>query len=134
MMKHASRGRVTRERATWAGWLGCLGLMALLATGLAVAPGTGTAVAAESKPPPQSVSPEVGKKLKPAQEALQKNDFDTGLQLAREALALATKPYDKEMSLRMIAFACGKKQDYLAYAATVEQLNELDTVPVEEKN
>ena len=34
----------------------------------------------------------------------------------------------------MIAFANGRKQDYLAYAQTLEQLNELDTVPVEEKN
>ena len=111
-----------------------LGLAMLLALAAASALGPETAVAAESKAPPQSVTPEVGKKLKPAQEALQKNDYDTGMALAKEALALAKKPYDKEMALRMIAFALGRKQDFLGYAQTLEQLNELDTVPVEEKN
>ena len=157
-MNDASGGRITRERAgdratarraygflarartaRCAGRprvsaLSGLGLAALLALAAVTAIDPAPAAAAEAKPPPQSVSPEVGKKLKPAQEALQKNDYDTGIQLAKEALELAKKPYDKEMALRMIAFAVGRKQDYLAYAQTLEQLNEVETVPVEEKN
>ncbi|HXQ32306.1 MAG TPA: hypothetical protein VN790_10120 [Steroidobacteraceae bacterium] len=98
------------------------------------------AASASLLPPPalaedkkQTVSPDVAKKLKPAQDALQKNDYDTGLALAREALAIATKPYDKEMSLRMIQFASGKKQDYVTYADTLEQLNQLETISADEK-
>jgi hypothetical protein len=151
-MNDASGGRVTRgrdhdravepcahglvaaaSRLRGRSWRG-LGLAALLALAAATAINPAPAAAAESKSQQQTVSTEVGKKLKPAQEALQKNDYDTGIQLAREALELAKKPYDKEMALRMIAFAVGRKQDYLAYAQTLEQLNELDTVPVEEKN
>jgi tetratricopeptide (TPR) repeat protein len=126
-VRAARRGSALRGRL-----LAGLGLAALLAFGTALGPVT--AMAADAKPPPQTVSPEVGKKLKPAQEALQKNDYDTGMQLAKEALEIAKKPYDKEMALRMIAFALGRKQDFLGYAQTLEQLNELDTVPVEEKN
>jgi lipopolysaccharide biosynthesis regulator YciM len=101
-------------------WLGAVGV-ALIAP---------PALAEDKK---QTVSADIAKKLKPAQEALQKNDFDTGMALAKEALAIATKPYDKEMSLRMIQFAAGKKQDYATYADTLEQLNQLDTVPAEDK-
>ena len=127
MMNDATGERVTRGRHRG------LYLAALLAASAAsMALGPASAAAAEAKAP--SVSPEVFKKLKPAQDAIQKNDYDTALQLAKEALELAKKSYDKESALRMIGFAYGKKQDYLAYAATIEQLNELDTVPVEEKN
>jgi tetratricopeptide (TPR) repeat protein len=94
-----------------------------------LAPG-GAARAEEKK---QALSPEVAKKLKPSQEAREKEDYDTALTLAREALAISTKPYDKEMSLRFIAAAAGKKQDFTTYAETLEQLNELDTVPADEK-
>jgi hypothetical protein len=91
------------------------------------------APAAHGEDKKQTVSADVAKKLKPAQEALQKNDFDTGMALAKEGLAVATKPYDKEMALRMMLFAAGKKQDFPTYAELLEQLNQLDTVPAEEK-
>ena len=128
MMNDATDRRVKgrRHRGLW-----LVALLAALAASSAFAPAI---AAAESKPPPQSVSPDVLKKLKPAQDAMQKNDFDTGLQLAKEALEVAKKPYDKESALRMIAYGSGRKQDYLGYAQALEQLNELDTVPVDEKN
>jgi tetratricopeptide (TPR) repeat protein len=104
--------------------------LSLTAVGsIAVAP---AAQAAEEKK--QTISADVAKKLKPAQDAIQKGDYDTGVTLAQEGLAIATKPYDKETALRMLGFAVGKKQDYAAYAEVLEQLNQLDTVPVEEKN
>ena len=110
-----------------------------VSTGLAVAVlGTaaallaaGAAGAAEKKP---QLTEEVAKKLRPAQEACSKNDWDTCMALAKEALAIATKPYDRETSLRFIAQSQAKKNDLPAYAETVEQLDELETVPVEEKN
>jgi tetratricopeptide (TPR) repeat protein len=91
-----------------------------------------TVVAAEAKK--QSVSAEVAKQLKPAQDAIQKGDFDAAIPLAKAGLAASKTSYDKETSLRMLGFALGKKQDFVGYAEVLEQLNELDTVPVEEKN
>lgn len=88
--------------------------------------------AAEEKK--QSVSAEVVKFLKPAQDAIQKNDFDTGMAKAREGLAIATKPYDRETALHLLGFAAAKKQDYVTYADTLEQLNAMDTVPADDKN
>jgi tetratricopeptide (TPR) repeat protein len=90
------------------------------------------ATAAEEKK--QNVSAEVAKFLKPAQDAIQKNDFDTGMAKAREGLAIATKPYDRETALNLLGYAAAKKQDYPTYADTLEQLNAMDTVAVEAKN
>jgi tetratricopeptide (TPR) repeat protein len=106
-----------------------LALALLSGAATVLAPG-GDARAEDKK---QALSPEVAKKLKPSQEAREKEDYDTSLTLAREALAISTKPYDKEMSLRFIAAAAGKKQDFTTYAETLEQLNLLDSVPADEK-
>lgn len=72
------------------------------------------------------VSSAVVKKLKPAQEAIQKGDYDAGIQLAKEALEVAETPYDKEVSLRTLMAGHGNKKDFAAYAATLEQLLELN--------
>ena len=111
----------------WSRWV-VVALCAVLVSGLA-APRSGRA---EDKKP-QTVSSEVVKKLKPAQDAVQKSDFDTAITLAREGLAISTKPYDKEMSLRILQFAAAKKQDYTIYAEATEQLNQLEALPAEEK-
>jgi tetratricopeptide (TPR) repeat protein len=105
-----------------------LGVLLFAAAAL-VAP---LASAADKDKKPQ-LSEDVAKKLRPAQEACTKSDWDTCLALAREGLAIATKVYDKELALRFMAQAQAKKEDYAGYATTVEQLNELDTVPADEK-
>jgi tetratricopeptide (TPR) repeat protein len=110
---------------------GATALALALFAGAATVLAPGGAARAEDKK--QALSPEVAKKLKPSQEAREKEDYDTSLTLAREALAISTKPYDKEMSLRFIAAAAGKKQDFTTYAETLEQLNLLDSVPADEK-
>ena len=92
-------------------------LSAALSVALLSVTGVGlvsTAVAAEQKK--QSVSPEVAKQLKPAQDAIQKGDFDTAIPLAQAGLAASKTSYDKETSLRMLGFALGKKQDFVGYA------------------
>jgi tetratricopeptide (TPR) repeat protein len=106
-----------------------LALALLCGTAAVLAPAGG----ARAEDKKQALSPEVAKKLKPSQEAREKEDYDTSLTLAREALAISTKPYDKEMSLRFIAAAAGKKQDFTTYAETLEQINLLDTVSADEK-
>jgi tetratricopeptide (TPR) repeat protein len=100
----------------------------VLAAGLALA--APPAAAAEKKP---QLSDEVIKKLKPAQDACQKNDWDTCVSLAREGLAVAKTPYEKQQSLQFVVFGLGKKGDFPAYADAVEQLNELDIVPADDK-
>jgi tetratricopeptide (TPR) repeat protein len=76
----------------------------------------------------------VAKQLKPAQEAIQKGDFDNGIALARLGLAAAKTPYDKETSLRILSFGAAKKQDYPLYAELTEQLLEVaPNMPDDEK-
>jgi hypothetical protein len=87
--------------------------------------------AADPKPP--TISPEVTKFLKPAQDAIQKKDFETGIAKAREGLAVATKPYDREVALKLLGAAGGGKGDYDIYAEAWEQLVTMDTVPADEK-
>jgi len=89
-----------------------------------------TAHAADKQP---TVSAEVVKFLKPAQDAMQKGDYDLAISKANEGLAIAKKPYDKETALRLIGFSAGKKQDYAAYADVLEQLNAIETVTEEER-
>lgn len=82
----------------------------------------GAVHAAEKEKKPPKVSSAVVKKLKPAQEAIQKGDFDTGIQLSKEALEVSETPYDKEVSLRTLMAGHGNKKDFAAYAAAAEQL------------
>jgi hypothetical protein len=77
---------------------------------------------AQKKEKPPQLSPEVFKALKPAQEALQKSEFDAALPLAQQGLAASKTPYDQEMSLRLLMAAHGGKKDFAGYASTVEQL------------
>jgi len=100
--------------------------------GLALCLGTLSAQAADDKKPP-TVSAEVAKILKPAQDAAQKGDFDGSFTLAQQALGIAKKPYDIEVSLRIALYAAGKKQDFPTYATLLEQLNTLDSISAEEK-
>ncbi len=90
-----------------------------------------SALAADAKPP--SVSPEVAKFLKPAQDAIGKKDFDVGIAKAREGLAVATKPYDREVALKLLGAAGGGKGDYDIYAEAWEQLVVMDGVAADEK-
>ncbi len=99
----------------------------LLGLGLA----SSSAWAADPKPP--TISPEVTKFLKPAQDAIQKKDFDTGIAKAREGLAIAKKPYDREVALKLLGAAGGGKGDYEIYAEAWEELVTLEGVPADEK-
>lgn len=83
-----------------------------------------TVHAADKEKKPPKVDAAVVKKLKPAQDAIQKGDFDTGIQLAKEALEVAKEPYDKEVSLRTLMAGLGNKKDFAGYAAALEQLLE----------
>jgi Tetratricopeptide repeat len=105
------------------------GLSLLLLAGVAGL--TATSAGAEEKKP--QLSSDVVAKLKPAQDALLKGDYDAGLALARDGLAIAKKPYDRETALRMILSALGNKKDFPNYAVALEQLNEIETVPAEDK-
>jgi len=67
---------------------------------------SGALAAKEEKP---SLTSEVAAKLKPSQDAIQKGEFDKGIQLASEALAISKKPYDREQSLQFLRFGYGKK-------------------------
>ncbi|MBS0374879.1 MAG: hypothetical protein JSR73_09865 [Proteobacteria bacterium] len=92
------------------------------------------AVAADKgKEKPPELSEDVRAKLKPAQDACGKEDWDGCIARANEALAVAKKPYDKEMSLRFIMQAEVKKQDFLGYAGTAELMNDVESVPADEK-
>jgi len=81
-------------------------IKAMLVGLMMVSVATSALAAKEEKP---SLSSEVAAKLKPAQDAIQKGDFEKGIQLASEALAIATKPYDKDQSLQFMRFGYGKK-------------------------
>jgi tetratricopeptide (TPR) repeat protein len=118
--------RLARFEAAAAAGLAVL----LLASAAALLMPAATAVAAEKKP---QLSDDVAKKLRPAQEAGNKGDFDSCIALGHEALAASTKPYDKETSLKIVAWCLGKKGDFPAYAEATEQLNEVETLPAEEK-
>ena len=107
-----------------------LGILLLASAAMLALPAATALAAAEKKP---SLSDEVAKKLRPAQEAGNKGDLDTCISLGREALAAATKPYDKETSLKIVAWCLGKKGDFPAYAEATEQLNEIETLPPDEK-
>ncbi|HUO80887.1 MAG TPA: tetratricopeptide repeat protein [Steroidobacteraceae bacterium] len=89
------------------------------------------AVAAAEKKP--TVSEEVRKKLGPAQEAGTKGDYDTCIKGANEALATATKPYDKETSLTIMRWCLGKKGDFPGYADATEKLLDVETFQGEER-
>lgn len=102
--------------------------VAMLTVGTVAA---GTATAAEEKKP--QISAEVAKFLKPSQDAIQKKDFDTGVAQARAGLAIATKPYDREIALKLLGQAAGGKGDFLVYAEAWEQLVAMETVPADEK-
>jgi len=105
-----------------------IGASVLVSASFVAAP---AAFAAEEKKP--TVSEAVVKKLKPAQDAYQKGDYDTAVAGAKESLAISVKPYDKEMSLRILLGALAKKADFASYAEYLEQLIPLETIPPEER-
>jgi tetratricopeptide (TPR) repeat protein len=116
-------------KSRWGRPAGAVALAVAMALAGAVPfPGAPGALAAAKEEKP-TLSPEVQKKLKAAQDAMQKEDWDTMLALSTEALGISVKPYDKQQSLTMIRFADGKKKDFAAYADATEQLNALDIVP-----
>jgi hypothetical protein len=89
----------------------------------------------EEKKEQPKLSAEVIKSLKPAQEAVQKGDNDTGIQLATTALEVSKTPYDKEMSLRIMMAGYAGKKDFTGYAGAVEKLLELnpESITAEER-
>ena len=116
MANWQTRFAVAAGASALGAWLAVAGVGAVL-----VAPSLS---AKEKEPEKQTLTPEVAKKLKPAKDALDKEDYDTGIALAKEALALSSKPYDQQQSLNMIRFGYGRKKDFTSYAATQEQINE----------
>ncbi len=100
----------------------------------AVAP---AATAAEDKKGP-SLSAEVYKFAKPAQEALTKGDYETGYAQAKLALdtargAKAPKAYDILTSLNLLAAALQGKKDYVGLADALEQINATEGAPADQK-
>lgn len=95
------------------------------APGLELPSPVATAAAQEQAKGPK-LTPAVAKKLKPAQEAIQKGDFDAGIQLSKEGLAEAKTDADRDISLRLLMAAYGGKKDLNAYAETTEQLMQLN--------
>lgn len=124
-----------RARRVWLGapaaaWVALAG--AGIGVGVAL-PRSAVAAEEKKKEKEQSVSPEIGKKLKAAKEAIDKSDFDAGIALAREAVAASSKPYDLETSLRYLQFGASKKLDWDAYAEAAEQLLKFDTLTPDER-
>ncbi len=107
-----------------------LAVLLLASAAVLVVPASTAIAAAEKKP---ELAEEVRAKLKPAQDACAKEDWDGCLAHAKEALAVAKKSYDKEMSMRFMAQSQAKKQDYAAYSETIEQMQELETISADEK-
>jgi lipopolysaccharide biosynthesis regulator YciM len=101
--------------------------------GLTLALSSAPSFAKKDEPKKEEVSAKVAEKLKPAQAALQKDDFDTGIAQAKEGLALAEKPYDKIMSLNLMKYGYSKKKDYAALADAFEQLNAIESLPQEDR-
>lgn len=118
----------TMNRPSVASRFAAVGAALLVSASFLAAPAT--SVAEEKK---QSVSEAVVKKLKPAQDAYQKGDYDTAVAGAKDSLAISTKTYDKEMSLRILLGALAKKSDFASYAEYLEQLIPLETVSAEER-
>jgi len=77
----------------------------------------------KDKKPKQGVSAKVGKPLKAAQEALQKEQWDVALEKIREAQAIPERtPYDDFQINEFVAFATIKKGDYAAAATALESV------------
>ncbi len=91
------------------------------------------AQAAEKKKEQEQLSPKFAAKYKPAVDAFNKDDLDTSLGLAKDALALAEKPYDKITAMILMRSVYGKKKDYAAYADMLEQLDAMDTYSEEDR-
>jgi tetratricopeptide (TPR) repeat protein len=86
----------------------------------------------------QALSSEVFKFAKPAQEANNKGDFETGFTQAKLALEAARaakvpKAFDLQTSLGLLAQAAQGKKDYLALADALEQLNGIEGATAEQK-
>ncbi len=118
-------------RSLAAAVVGALWLAAGTVAGVATP--VGTASAQDKKPNPPRLSPAVLKHLRPAQEALQKSEFDAAATSAQAALAVAKEPYDREVSIRILMAAAGGKRDLVTYAQWAEQLLQFETVPAEER-
>lgn len=88
---------------------------------------------AKEKDDKQTLSPDVAAKLRPAQEAMKKEDWDAMLQLSQDALALAKKPYDEQQSLSFIRQAYAKKKDFQNWFDVAEKLNDNPLTTSEER-
>jgi TolA-binding protein len=107
---------------------------------------TGSALAATKEEKP-TLSAEVVAKLKPAQDAIKKGKVDKGIELAKEGLALAKKPYEKDQALQYLRFCYGKKlsaidknadadgynQTLKVFADVLEQMEALGTMNVDDR-
>ena len=72
-----------------------------------------SAFAADQKPPAQHVSSKLVAPLKAAQEAMQKQDWDTAIAKTLEAKAVPDQtPYDKYQIAEFLSFLYLKKEDY----------------------
>jgi hypothetical protein len=105
--------------------VGVAGLSAVLLAPLAAQ--------AQEKKPTQQVSAKVGKLLKPAQDAMAKNDFDTALAQTLQAKALPDlTEFDKYQIEEFLAFIYIKKQDYPNAAAAYDAVLASGQVPPEQ--
>jgi tetratricopeptide (TPR) repeat protein len=92
----------------------------------------GSSYAAEEKPPSQHISAKLVKPLKAAQEAMQKQDWDTALAKTLEAKAVPEQtPYDQYQIAEFLSFLYLKKEDYANAAKAYDDLLASEFVPAD---
>ena len=93
---------------------------------------TESAFAADQKPPSQHVSSKLVAPLKAAQEAMQKQDWDTAIAKTLEAKAVPDlTPYDKYQIAEFLSFLYLKKEDYANAALAYDDLLASEFLPAD---
>jgi tetratricopeptide (TPR) repeat protein len=92
-----------------------------------------SAFAADQKPPSQHVSSKLVAPLKAAQEAMQKQDWDTAIAKTLEAKAVPDQtPYDKYQIAEFLSFLYLKKEDYANAAGAYDDLLASEFLPADQ--
>src|SRR5262245_46602156 len=89
----------------------------------------------EQKQPQHPLSPKVVKELKPAQEAIQKQDWETALTHLQAAQAVSERqPFDDFQIAEMLGYVQLKREKYAEAAAAFEQSYDSGFLPPEQVN
>src|SRR6185295_10217800 len=94
---------------------------------------TESSYAADEKPAAQRVSNKLVKPLKAAQEAMQKQDWDTAIAKTLEAKAIPeATPFDKYQIAEFLSFLYLKKEDYANAAGAYDDLLASEFLPADQ--